>query len=372
MSAISVKQHPRHKDDRVFLKNVAEAAQVSITTASMALAGHSNIGAETKRRVAQISAEMGYQPRRRRPARSTLARPSARLGQSLGRVGLMLLAAPLNDISNGSILQSLANQCAEDKVALQVTAVESIDELHLATDRALALAKDVDGMILMGYVDAALLAALRGAGMAHVVLGYTHTTALETMQAGVHVVANDDLAMGQLAAESLFAAGHRRIAFICEMLPRGLSHWRWRDGYAAAHLAAGIAIDPSLIIVSGVLLGSGDYAADAVMKLDPRPTGYVAPDPRIAYRFIEALRRRDVEIPPSSIVIGCDPPLADRYGLTDYPLIEYSNAALAAMALSQLKRLFEDSGPSPTTVHMPFHVRNLPQRLNPARSTEHS
>jgi len=358
MTSISVKKSLRRNDARVRLKNVAEAANVSITTVSMALAGHSNIGEDTKRRIAQISAEMGYQPKNRRSLRSKVSGPS---GRSLRRVGFMLLAAPLNDTSNSSILQSLATHCTDAGVALQMAAIDSKDDLDRASERALALAKDVDGLILMGYVDAALLGALRNAGVTHVVLGYTNTTPLETMEAGVHVVGNDDVAMSQLATETLFAAGHRRIGFICDFMPRGLSHWRWRDGYAMAHLAAGVTIDPSRVHISGVEHDSGDSAADAMLKLDSPPTGYVVPDPQIAARFLEAMRRRGTEIPRESIIIGCDPALADRFGVGSYPLIEYDNEALVAMCLGQLRRLFENSETCASTTQMPFHYRNLPQ-----------
>lgn len=360
MNTFSVKKSGSLRVRPVRLKNVAEAAKVSITTVSMALSGHPNIGEDTRRRIARISAEMGYQPKARRLARSRQGKMLLSERKPLSRVGFMLLGTSLNNAANSSILQSLANHCTEEQIALQMAAVESCDQTELFTERTLALAKDVDGLILMGYVDAALLRALRAQEMPHVVLGYTKTTQREALENNVHVISNDDAAMGQLATETLFAAGHRRIAFICETLPRGLSHWRWRDGYATAHLSAGVAMDESLIHVSGVEHSSGDSAAEAMLQLASPPTAYVVPDPRIAAMFLDAMRRRNVDVARDCVIIGCDPTLVDRYGVGDYPRVEYDNESLVAMGLRQLRHLYEHSTTCAATIQMPFTYRNLP------------
>jgi len=69
---------------RVTIKDVARAAGVSYTTVSRALSGSSDIGEETRRRILQISQEMGYSPNS--VARSLVAQETKTIGLIINNI----------------------------------------------------------------------------------------------------------------------------------------------------------------------------------------------------------------------------------------------------------------------------------------------
>jgi DNA-binding LacI/PurR family transcriptional regulator len=341
---------------RVGLRDVAKAADVSIATVSMALADHPEIAAATKRRIWQLTTELGYRAKQRPRLRDRV--PG---GRTLKRVGFMSIGSELTDSGNGAILQALVAGCNAQDIRLQLSAVDSINQLDSAVNKTLAMARDVDGLLLIGWVDRVLLAALNAAGVSNVVIGHAMIAPGEANELPLHMVASDEIAMGHVATDALLRSGHRRIGFVCELLPEGLSHWRWRAGYAAAHLGAGRPIDPALVFVAGKAFDNGEAAASYLFSLPHPPTGFIAPDPRIAAGFLAAAARRGSPIANDAIVIASEPTLAGRYGVGQLPRISYNLSAMATMGLRQLQSLYEDPTPWSSSVIIPFTHVNLPK-----------
>lgn len=120
-------------------------------------------------------------------------------------------------------------------------------------------------------------------------------------------VSGDNRAGGRLATERLLGRGKRRIAFV------GGPEWapeiaERRAGYEEALAAAGIDLDPSLVVHTPWTQPE-DGARDAVSALldaDPAIDGIAANSDRFAIGALDALRARGIAVPDRVGVVGYD------------------------------------------------------------------
>src|SRR5688500_1223992 len=179
----------------VVLRDVAHKAGVSVAAVSMALADHPGISSATKQRVRSVCQELGYRGPRRRPSRRL--RPAA--GSSAARFGFMLVGSALHEESAESGWQALASASQSIGNRLEVSAIEDAGDHDLVVSRTLELAREVDGLILSGFVDPPLLQRLESARVPCVVCGPIMVDpAAPPAQIG-HAVMPDCTAMGRFA-----------------------------------------------------------------------------------------------------------------------------------------------------------------------------
>lgn len=120
-------------------------------------------------------------------------------------------------------------------------------------------------------------------------------------------VSGDNVAGGRLATERLVVTGRRRIAFV------GGPEWapeikERRAGYEAALTAAGLEIDPALVVHTSWLRPEEHAEAAVTELLDAHPEldGVVANSDRFAIGALEALRTRGLDVPGRVGVVGYD------------------------------------------------------------------
>ncbi len=340
---------------KVRLKDIAERAEISVAAVSMALADHADISVETKQRVRQISRELGY--RRRRSTTKTKTNSDPR---SAGRFGFLLVGGRVEDEVCASMLRELTLLASSTGTRVEVSGIEDIADPENVAETALAYARGLDGLLLMGHVKMSLLQEIAAADIPYVVIGHTMLGPEETPPGRAQIVTTNAVTMGELATSRLFEAGHERIGFVCEVLLQGLMHARWLTGYAAAHLHNNAAIEPSFIFESGQTNCDGSAAAAYFAGLSQKPTAYVVPDARIAAMFSQAMRNEGLPITPDSLVLGGQEFVVQRYGLGDYPVVLDNLAQLADVGLRQLGELYNDALLTCAEVHVPFGWRNLP------------
>ncbi len=335
---------------RVLLRDVARRTRLSLATVSMALSDHPDISAATKQHVRQVSRALGYR-RRGRAARGEVA-------ARLRRLGLLVVGASLSEPSYAALLQGLGVEAQRLEARLELAAVES-SEPQVAIPAALRLAEQVDATLLIGYVGQALLEALVAAHRQCLVIGHVLNQPHELPVAQVARVAPDDLAMGRLATGVMLAAGHQRVGFICEVLPPGLSHWRWLMGYRMAHDDLGIPVDPQLIHVSGYATSGGAPAAAHYARLAHAPTAVVAPDAPIVASFLTASSALGKPYPRTAVVAGADPQRCASVGLSNVPMVYVDPQRLVRAASDWLGRESSET-PEGVSVQLQPEYANLP------------
>jgi len=339
---------------RVLLKDVAKAASVSEATASLALADAPQVNDMTRMRVQQLSREMNYRPRRRKPVRSEPNTPTNR------RIGLVRLSPHADELLFVENLKRLDKLRSELGIRLELTMIQDTDP-GLTRHRLEEAAEEVDGLLLMGYVNRSLLEYVANFQRPCVLLGNIANGEPMDSNAPCAVVRTDPLAMGYQATQHLIKQGYRRIGFFCREIPTGLWYERWLCGYRYAHFDHDLPIDQSLIHTVGVETQQsvGQIVAPQILAMKDKPTAYVLPDHAIAQTFLDEMNKASHPVAPNRVVIGADLQMAERLGLDAYPLITEDYNLLARTSLDVLMIAIKRGTPAQGQVTLPFHAYNF-------------
>ena len=279
------------KKPMISLADVARRAGVSKATASKALNGRSDVSAETRSRVAEAAADLGYSPTIKLPpnlgphiwaATSTLANPySAALldgmlaeAQSLGAMiimGLWSQDKPTDTPPAGSPgwMRMGLDRGAEGFI-LATTAVSR--EHHRVADK---------GGVPLVLIDP---------------VGPAPRTAL--------CVSATNWRGGVQATEHLIELGHRRIASV-GIPEHSMPGTERLAGYRSALEAAGIDLDPTLVVPGRFRFDDG-LAAGHLFDSPAPPTAIVAANDMVACGLLEAARMRNMSVPGDLSVVGFD------------------------------------------------------------------
>ncbi|MEQ3549200.1 LacI family DNA-binding transcriptional regulator [Pseudonocardia nematodicida] len=255
------------------LREVGLRAGVSAMTVSRALKDDPRVAPETKQRVREAAAELGYR-------RNEMAR-SLRMGRTSGMVGLVVtnLANPFYSQMALGAEEVVAERGM--KVVLSNTDDDEAREREVVDDLA---ARRVDGMIVVPA----------GREQAH--LGPGPLSGLPVVLAArppSGVVADcavlDDVGGTREAIARLVADGHRRIGFLGPSAT-WTSDERLR-GYRSVLGEAGIAVDARLERCSQRDVPSAERAAAELLDLPDPPTAIFGANSRNTIGAYRAIRR---------------------------------------------------------------------------------
>jgi LacI family transcriptional regulator len=317
------------------LNDVARLAGVSMMTVSRVINGSGYTSPESRARVNQAIAELGYMP-------NVLAR-------QLRSSRTKTLALVLTDIAN-PFFTTIARG-VEDAARAQGYAVmfcntdESVEE-ELEYVRVL-IQRRVDGVLLVPATDSSgSLELLRKHGLPVVVLD-------RRLRSGeVDEVRGDSEGGAYLAVRHLLELGHRRIAVLAG--PESVSTSADRvTGYRRALLEAGVDPGSQQILFGEYTEASGYEMTGRILGLADRPTAIFAGNNFIAFGAIQRLREAGLEIPDDmSIVVFDDLPqgwIIPFLTVISQPAYEIGKQAAELM----LERLAGDEPPAPRTIVLP-------------------
>jgi DNA-binding LacI/PurR family transcriptional regulator len=288
----------------ITIKQVASLANVSTTTVSYVINGTGTVTEETRRRVLEAVAALGYQPHY--AARSMRGR-----SQTLG-LALPAWGDRLADPAYADLLAGLVGEAARKGYHLLIATAESeADEPQLCLN--LTRTGRVDGVVLLDpRIDDARALALVEAGVPHVCAG--------PGPAGSPFAALDGRAGALQAVEYLLGLGHRRIGLI--QIPSDLADSEPRyQGYSEALSAAGIAVDPQLIVEGGRREQDGYQAIGELLELPELPTAVLACSDDLAFGALHALH-------DAGFAVGSDISLV---GFDDLPLAAHTQPPLTTL-----------------------------------------
>ena len=267
---------------RVRLSDVANAAQVSVATASKALNGTGRMAPETRERVQRVARDLDFRPNI--TARALTSQRSLTIGlltnDSYGRFTMPVMSGVADALVGQGVSVFMCN--TEDDAAT--------GQMYL---RAM-LDKQVDGIILTGKrIDKRLPVDMSGVSVPVV---HVFTDA----PADAVSVVPDDAQGARDAVQCLVADGRRRLVHITG--PERFASVRERSD--AFRSVAGDA--------APILTGewSEHWGHEAIARLwqgaGPRPDGIFCGSDQIARGVIDALRERSVDIPGDVAVVGFD------------------------------------------------------------------
>jgi DNA-binding LacI/PurR family transcriptional regulator len=247
------------------IRRLAQHLNVSIGTVSRALNGKPDVNEETRKRVLEAAAELGYVPNQ--------AGRSLRKG-STGVIGFMMQSGTQitgeGDVFFMSVFDGVQTVCARHQLDLVVLLCSSEEDPDAYLQRVVA----------RGFVDGLIISAtkrqdhridyLAERNIPFIALGRSLT------DAGHPWLDLDFEGMAQTGVDRLVAQGHRRIGVFAPIDDTNLG-FVFIDSYREALARHGLEFDPELIFRSYPNDRGGHEIGEriAAMAPDRRPTGFI-------------------------------------------------------------------------------------------------
>ena len=357
---------PQRRTVAVTIRDVAAAAQLSVTAVSRHFNNRIVLPAETVARIEAAANELGYRPN------VTARRLSLGSSESLGFV--------LSDIAYpffSAIASAAEAECARLGYSLLIFNSRNIVENEIAHLRRIE-SSQVDGILFMTNHSGAFEMAETVNRVRNVVLLDEDVPNAEAPRLYAR-----NREGGRLATEHLLAAGHRRIAYVGGDQSLISSSQR-QAGYREALDAKGIPVDPALILFPGYVAKDGEAAFAALDRLKEPPTAIFAAADAVALGIFRAARRAGLSIPQDLSIIGFDdipnadvvgPPLstirqsAETFGVRGVQLlVGLLNGELTEEVVEYVDvELVERSSVAPPRLRR--HWRTAPRKTPPAAKT---
>lgn len=277
------KERPR----RPSIKDVARDCGVAPSTVSNALTNRRFVLPETRKRILESAARLGYRA-------STVAR-GLRMQRSWS-VGLLL--ASISNPFYPEVARGVEDVVAESGCHLILCNTDYQDDKQDRYMRVL-IDRQVDGLILGSHPDERHLQELRAAGVPFVLLNKGHGR-LRGDYVGI-----DNRGGIAKAVEHLAKLGHRRIGFIRGHPMSGAADDRY-DSYRDTVERLGLVRDSVLVAPGRYDYVSGKVAGSQLLALKHPPTAIVSSSDVMAVGAIDAIRSLGKRVPEDISVVGFD------------------------------------------------------------------
>ena len=281
------------------IAQVARRAGVGVATVSRVLNGSPAVREQTRQRVLDAIAELGYAPN-----------PAAR-ALSTGRTLSVGVVAPF--FTRPSVMERLRGISHVLAAAGYRMVLFDVERPGQDSESFRTLPGGLDGVLSISLCPPENdLGRFSAAGMPVVLVDYPHEL--------VPAVHTDDVAGGRLATEHLLGLGHERIAFLgdFEHNYHGFtSSARRRAGYEQALAAAGLDVDPELVRRASHGREPAAVITRALLQEPDPPTAIFAASDTQAMGVLEAADELGASVPDDLSVVGYDDIEVARYaGLT--------------------------------------------------------
>ncbi|MFI1733243.1 LacI family DNA-binding transcriptional regulator [Streptomyces acidicola] len=265
----------------VTIAYIAESAGVSVPTVSKVINGKSGVSADTRAKVEELVNRYGY----RKPS-----------GANRSNV-VELVFRELKDMWAVEIIRGVERVARRHRVGLMVSEFGLHDATPTWDD---TVSRRPNCVLSVAQLSAAEREQLRAKGIPFVV--FDPTTELPD---DVPFVGATNWSGGRAATRHLTELGHRRIAMISG--PQDVLCCCARlDGYRSAMRAAGLPVDPELVVHTELTREDGCAAARSLLALPERPTAIFTANDLQALGVYQAARETGLRIPDDLSVVGFD------------------------------------------------------------------
>lgn len=324
----------------VTLKDVARSVSLSVTQVSRALNNHSDVNEETRRRIKDAAAALGYEPN-----------ISARKLVS-GRSGIVALVESkypgfTSDFLFFEIVAGLSAEFSRRGMQFVLHVAEA-DEDVIAVYQKLVGIGALDGFVITKpVVDDPRIAFLTSRKIPFVVHGRMPS------QTNYPYFDIDNVFVARDAVGRLLSLGHRRIGLI-----NGIAHFTYSlarlKGYRAELSGAGIAFDAALVRHGNMSEDFGFQSTLEMMRQKEPPTALFCSNVTIAQGVYRALAALGLTVPGHISIIAhddalpnidpaeFDPPLSVTHSPLSAswpPLAEYLTGAITRRPLGEIQQV---------------------------------
>ena len=269
----------------VTIRDIAEAAGVSIGTVSRALKNQRGLSDETRRAVRRIARELGYDATRLRSAKAQ-------------RLVFLLHRQHSSFATNSffsNVLHGVEEACRDFGVAPTLLTTGPADPV-----RDQLRLHEPDVVLAAGYFEAEVLSLVAGLELPMALVDF--------WMPGQPSVNPDNVQGGFLATRHLLDIGRRRIAYIAG----SLAHFSIRErnhGYRRALYEAGVLADPDLDVVAPPGVEPDRGAAQAMrqlLRLRQPPDAVFACNDMAALAALQVCQEAGLRVPQDLAIVGFD------------------------------------------------------------------
>lgn len=335
------------RDKAATIYDVAQAAGVSHQTVSRFLRGFEGIRPETRERVVQALADLGYRPNL--TARSLKSGRSHRIGALTHEISL---------VGPSRIVEGASIAAREAGYVLDIVSLDTRNPLAIEESLALITQHDLAGVLALAVTD-----------------DMTRAFEATAFRVPAYVAAESDGALGGVVHDPrgvlsrvgmpmlvahLAELGHRRFVHVAGPSMWSAARNRIRD-YEAAVRAKGLV---SVGMLHGDWSAASGYRAVNCLTELPDATAFVAANDQMALGVMLALKERGLRIPRDVSVVGIDDIAEAAY--FDPPLTTLRNdfEGQGRAAVSQILARIEHTEAAP--VLMPDPVLIVRRSSGPA------
>jgi LacI family transcriptional regulator len=325
------------------LREVAKRAGVSISTASQALNNRPNVAPETRARVLEAAASLGYQQQIRIPSPITT---------QLSVIGLLTRTTPDGSMPVNPfysyVLAGAERECQRYNLSLMYTNVE-VDNLNRPLSLPTMLHDNlVDGILVVGSLLETLEQPPTDLSRKPIVLvdAYAPGQRFDS-------VVSDNLNGVYNAVSYLIDHGHRHIGLVGSMADDYPSIRERRKGYVRALKHRNI---PDVYIEDSPLTRSGGYdATGRLLRHNPQITAIFACNDIVALGALDAAHDLGRDVPGDLSVIGFDDIDLARAIKPALTTVQVDKMLMGAMAVRHLVE--RASEPNRTTITTTLSTR---------------
>ncbi len=281
------------------IRDIADKLSLSPSTVSRSLQQDDRIHPQTRARVAELAARMGYQGRARR---------SGGPGKTDTQADVLRLAILLRsqDSHGGpNAMRFLHGMTAEaDRLGATIS-LHALRSRDVDDDPA---PHDLPPVVQSGECDAAMLEGQHDPRAVNVIAQHVPVISCEWQYADIahDVVQADDVAGVAMLVDHLHEAGHRQVAWLGERMRCGYSDQR-QAGYIEGCLRHDISIDPRLFIGPEGYDDNRRPTTDALMAaVRLGATAFVCVNDYRAQMVIDTLTEAGLSVPNDISVTGFD------------------------------------------------------------------
>ncbi len=350
---------------KVTLSEIAKAANVSKTTASMILSQREGVhfSQETIDRVMNLAQERGYQPSKRHQVKTTGSK-------------VVLIACP--NISNhyySRIVQAIQQEADANGYSTLVY-THYRDFVREAECIQMALDFSIKGVIFATMPNNVKLLEEVSSRIPVVVIGDRDShVALDTVEL-------NDYGAGQMLAQHLFSLGHRHIAFISTSLGeqfamrqrrlQGLKEtFSRKDANATVDVYAHAVTPKEELGDIDIEYNTGYRLTTSCLEEKPAVTAFVAVNDSVAAGVMDAIISRGFKIPDDYSVCGCDNISTSRYKFASITTVEHQLEEKGRYAFHILQKRM-DGAPAERITHVEYPNRLMERKsTGPVRTGKH-
>jgi len=327
----------------VTIKDVAKLAGVSPSTVSRVCNGNPAISRETRERVHQAMAELGYELNPQVEASSS---------QTIKMIGIILPPSEREAYENTFYLKAIrgiSRCCNQQQVASTVITGRDYEEI-LQSVQTLHRSGRADGFIMLySRKNDVVVDYLCEHGLLYVIVGKANELTSQTI-----CIDNDNLLAGREAADYLYDLGHRRIGYLGSKNDFLYASDR-KSGYQLALLQHNLPLRPDYCVEMEGVVGDSD-ALQRVLSLPDHPTAFVVSDDLFALALERICVRMGLSIPGDISIIAFNNSLYAQLTSPQLTAVDINSFQLGHEAAAQLISHADNPNLSATKIIVPHRI----------------